>query len=435
MLLVLTKKVTNRVQYTFRLMLEELLGLKVSFTLQIEDFRKFEGPRLAYGIYPGEGDLYFAANDLLFENWISNQNLRCFPHGLSVALFPVFEKTSALPFDPFAAAFYLVSRYEEYLPHIRDIHGRFVSSSSEAMKYGFLKKPLVNIWANQLGDLLSHKFPALLLRKKKYSFFPTIDIDAAYAYKHKGLTRSLGGLLKSLRNKDYQAALERIRVLMNKAKDPFDTFDYLFRLQEKYQFRMIYFILMADYGPRDKNIPVNNRHFQQLIKLLADYAEVGIHPSYASYNNPSILEKEISRLSKILHQDITRSRQHFLRMEFPLTYRNLINQEITDDYTMGYADEPGFRASICTPFNFYDLDQDMETHLRIHPFTVMDGTLNDYLRLTPVQAIEVIRSLVREVREVNGTFIPLWHNQTLNDRDEWKGWLKVFEVMLEIARE
>jgi hypothetical protein len=102
---------------------------------------------------------------------------------------------------------------------------------------------------------------------------------------------------------------------------------------------------------------------------------------------------------------------------------------------MGYADEPGFRASICTPFNFYDLDQDMETHLRIHPFTVMDGTLNDYLRLTPVQAIEVIRSLVREVREVNGTFIPLWHNQTLNDRDEWKGWLKVFEMMLEIARE
>jgi hypothetical protein len=117
----------------------------------------------------------------------------------------------------------------------------------------------------------------------------------------------------------------------------------------------------------------------------------------------------------------------------PSTYRNLIHCDILEDYTMGYAEEPGFRASICTPYNFYDLDLDTQTPLRIFPFTLMDGTLNDYLDLTPAQAFEVITQLMNEVKAVGGTFISLWHNSTLNDQHHWKGWLKVYEDMIKLA--
>ena len=102
---------------------------------------------------------------------------------------------------------------------------------------------------------------------------------------------------------------------------------------------------------------------------------------------------------------------------------------------MGYAEIAGFRASICTPFPFYDLDQDMPTKLMIHPFAVMDGTLNNYMSLTPQQATEVISSLIKEVKNVGGTFIPLWHNQSLNNQGEWKGWNEVYIKMVECALE
>jgi hypothetical protein len=140
-------------------------------------------------------------------------------------------------------------------------------------------------------------------------------------------------------------------------------------------------------------------------------------------------------LRSVLNKDISSSRQHFLRIVLPSTYRNLIEQDITDDYSMGYAALPGFRAGICTPFNFYDLDLEIETKLRIHPFAVMDGTLNDYLGLTPADAIDHIKALIKEVKKVDGTFISLWHNESLSDQKRWKGWKRVYEQLIKEAVE
>lgn len=433
-ILVLTRKPSNRISYAFRLILGELLGLDVRITQDKTEFASFKSAKFSYGVAVDESELYFEAHDLLFESGISVKKLNYIDFEGERAFFGCRSKNAIIPFDPFAASFYLVSRYEEYLPHIRDEHGRFQSRESEAFKEGFLQKAMVNRWALKIGEIISRQFPDVKISPPVYSFRPSFDIDAAYAFKHKGITRALGGFYNSIRRRSISEIKLRLLVLMNKVKDPFDTFDYLLKLQKTHNFRPYYFFLMADYGPRDKNIPVNNRQFLRLIKWIADYSDVGIHPSYASGENPQKLEVEISRLSKVLHQDITRSRQHFLRLEFPITYRNLINMEITDDFTMGYPDQPGFRASICTPFNFYDLDLDMETHLRIHPFAVMDGTLHDYMQLTPGQSIDTIRSLIGEIKLVGGTFIPLWHNQTLNDQDEWRGWLDVFEKTVELAK-
>jgi hypothetical protein len=168
---------------------------------------------------------------------------------------------------------------------------------------------------------------------------------------------------------------------------------------------------------------------------MGDYASVGIHPSYNTIEHPALLKKEIRNLRTVLNKDITSSRQHFLRIVLPSTYRNLIEHDITDDYSMGYAALPGFRAGICTPFNFYDLDLEMETKLRIHPFAVMDGTLNDYLGLTPADAIDEIKSLIREVKKVDGTFISLWHNESLSEKKRWKGWKRVYEQLIKEAVE
>jgi hypothetical protein len=358
-----------------------------------------------------------------------------FEHNGEKLFFQVHDKNSALPFDVFSAVFYLVTRYEEYLPFVKDKHGRFTAHLSLSHQLGLLEKPVVNIWALQIKEILQKKYPDFKFPQKNFRFIPTYDIDSAYAYLQKGLVRTIGGYYLSLKKLDFKEIALRTRVLLGLRKDPFDTFDLQISYQKKYNLKPIYFILFARYGTYDKNINIRNRKFKFLIKRIADYGKIGIHPSYYTIENPELLKTEIENLEKVLNIDIHSSRQHFLRLVLPDTYQNLIDNDIKNDYTMGYAALPGFRAGICEPYNFYNLDLETETKLRIHPFAVMDGTLNDYLKLTPADAIIKIKKLMNEVKKVNGTFISLWHNESLSDEKRWKGWRKVYETMLETARE
>ena len=193
--------------------------------------------------------------------------------------------------------------------------------------------------------------------------------------------------------------------------------------------------MLGEYGLNDKNIPVKNKDFQSLIKSIADYCEVGIHPSYASNKDIKTLTKEIKRLQGITHRNTTKSRQHFLKLNIPSTFRNLIDNDITADYTMGYAEKSGFRASICSPYYFYDLDVERVTKLQIIPFAVMEATYQYYTKSTPDEAIQQITTLINKVKEVNGTFISVWHNESLCDEGIWKGWKIVYEKMLALGLE
>ena len=73
------------------------------------------------------------------------------------------------------------------------------------------------------------------------------------------------------------------------------------------------------------------------------------------------MKKEKNRLEGITNMQTKRSRQHYLRFSLPETYQQLIDLEIEEDYSMGYASHVGFRASTCTPFYFYDLDFEIQT--------------------------------------------------------------------------
>ncbi|HET6993013.1 MAG TPA: polysaccharide deacetylase family protein [Bacteroidia bacterium] len=430
--LVYTHKLSNRSKYMFRLYFRELLGLELKMTDNADEFIAAEGVKVSYTQQPLKDELFFYSRHLLFETGITEQNISVFDWEGNPVFFAT-GKTSALPFDPFASGFYLVSRYEEYLPHIRDSNDRFDAHNSLAYQHKFLEKPVVNQWAEMIRKKLSKKYPELKFPVKNYRYEPTIDIDNAYAYRQKGFMRTVGGYAKAFFKFDFEDIRMRTRVLTRTRKDPYDTYAYQLELQKKYSLKPVYFFLVGDYGVNDKNLSTQNRRFRELIRHISDYAEVGVHPSFGSNAAPSRLQVEISRLKNILHRDITQSRQHFLMLKFPNTYRNLIDRDITDDYSMGFANEIGFRAGICTPFNFYDLDLESETTLRIHPFAAMDATLNLYMHLSPEEALQKVKNLIVETKKVNGVFISLWHNETLSDEKQWKGWKKVYEEIVEEA--
>lgn len=431
MLLVYVPKITPRNRYVFKTVFKNYLGVSHTLTADLGKLEAHQGAKFSYSIRAVDNELHFVAEGLLEQNGISEKTLQTKKVGETPVIFPV--RNSALEFDVFAAIFYMLSRYEEYLPHVRDQYDRFTASESLAAQEGFLQTAVVDRWAMMLRERLQDQFKELIFKKRNYSYLATIDIDNAYAFKHKGLMRSIGSLGKSLVKLDFKKLGEQLQVLFGGGHDPFDTYDYQFGIQRKYNFKAIYFILIGDYGLNDKNLSYENRSFKSLIKSISDYSSLGIHPSFGSNRQPSKLKVEINRLQSIIKTEVKRSRQHFLKLSLPETYRNLLEADIEEDYTMGFASQLGFRAGTCTSYPFYDLDGELECKLTVHPFHVMEATLKCYLTLAPDVAIAESKKIIDEVKAVEGTFVSLWHNESLSDRDEWEGWRKVYEEVVEYA--
>ena len=432
MILVYSHKITPRVRYIFKHIFKRVLLIPLDFTTKVEEFVAHNGPKMSYAKTALGNEFFIRSNELLFQQGVNDLEINIQQWDTVPCFFNAGAKSS-IPFDIFAASFYLISRYEEYLPHVKDIHQRYTAEESLAFKNNFLEKPVVDIWAYKLLNLIKEKFPNYNYTSREYSYISTIDIDNAFAYKHKSLIRSLGGFFKDLFQFKIFNVWDRFAVVFRIKKDPFDTFNKIIEIKKQYNIRTIFFFLIADYTTFDTNVSASKNKFRLLIKSMVDYARVGLHPSYFSMQNPALLKKEKKRLENITNMPIMRSRQHYLRFSLPETYQHLIDLEITEDYSMGYASNVGFRAGTCTPFYFYDLDFEIQTPLKIFSFALMDTTLNDYMKLTPKQSLGKIRDLKNEVHAVNGTFITLFHNEALSNYLRWKGWSRLYDLMVKIG--
>ncbi len=429
MLLVYTPKITSRLTYVFKHFFTRILSIEIQFTTKVDKFVAHNGLKITYAKQPLGTEFFIQSKDLLYQQGVNDIEVKVSAWEETKCFFKVSDK-SAVPYDVFAASFYLLSRYEEYLPHVKDKFNRFPAEESLAYKYEFLEKPVIDIWAYKVRELLKIRFTEFQFIAKKFEFISTIDIDCAYNYKHKGIIRNIGGFSKELFSLQFRNFWNRFMVLVNLRQDPFDNFDWLLKMQKRHHLKTIFFFLVSEYTTYDKNISVGNSKFQSLIKSIADYAPVGLHPSYFTMKNATKLKKEKIRLENIINTEITKSRQHYLRIGLPETYQNLVDLEVDEDYSMGYAKQIGFRASTCTPFYFYDMEYEIQTPLKLIPFAVMDVTLKDYLQYSNKKSLHKILELAKEVKKVNGTFVILNHNETFNELGRFKGWKLIYEKVI-----
>lgn len=420
MLLIYSEQLSPRLQYICRYLFEERMGVPVSITTDAAVFVGHIGPAICYApqnIHPES--LHIGMQGLLFESSITRQEEVVISWEKLPAFFPV--PGADLPFDLFAAAFFLLSRYEEYLPHAEDSYGRFPHTASLAFRAGFLNQPLVDQWVMRLSALLQQRFPAFRPAFPPFRVLPTYDIDMAWSFLHKGWVRNLGGFLR-------HPSAERIRVLRGQQKDPFDVYDWLDALHEKVGVRPSYFFLLAEMtGRYDKNISPAHPAMRVLVKQHARKYDTGIHPGWQSGESIAALKREISLLEEISGKPVTHSRQHYIRFRLPEGYRRLTEAGITDDYSMGYGSINGFRASVAAAFNWYDLERETTTALRVHPFCFMDANAYYEEGLNAEEAYAALLQYQLVCREVRGEMISIWHNNFLGSATAFAGWKEVYE--------
>lgn len=428
-LLIFVPEVTSRMEFIFEFIFGTILGVEFEFTIQESEFQESELPKINYSSIDFSSGLFMKAHNILFEKHIEKQVIEEVQFQEN-RLFFLSSENSFLPFDPFACSFYLITRYEEYLFENTDEHERFVDLENLLAILEMHQKPVVDHIAYWIAEKVVEKYPSFYIRKRQFQFYTTIDVDNAWAYKNKSFIVSIGAFMKAFWARQWAEVSQRLVVALGIQTDPYDTYSFILSTYQGMTDHLKFFFLMGDRNRFDKNISHKNKTFRQLIINLDSLCDVGIHPSYASNQKIWMFQKEKERLENIIRRPVTQSRQHFLKLRFPQTYHNILKSGIKDDFTMGFAALTGFRAGTCTPFPFFDLSTNQSTELTIHPFQVMDVSLKNYLHLDTEEAWETIEKLMQEVKKVNGTFISLWHNESLKDSGQWQGWREIFKETL-----
>ncbi|WP_297792654.1 polysaccharide deacetylase family protein [uncultured Eudoraea sp.] len=427
MLLIYTHKITSRFSYTMRQVFTRILGIDIIFTTKVEDFIKHTGPKITYSKHPLQNEFFVRSSDLLFIHGISDMEINVENWEGT----PCFFRTSgpsAIPYDIFSASFYLMTRYEEYLPYLKDTHGRFPPSESLALKHNFLRLPVIDIWAYQFLAKLKERFPDMILKERKFQFTSIVDVTSSHCYAHRGPIRSIAGLLLDIGTFKFKRVLERTSVWLNIKKDPYNNFAKLIEIQKQYQFKNMFFFQFAEYSTYDKNVSPENNNFKYLIKSVADYSIVSLAASYSSFRNIELLKEEKRRLANVINRPVNYSRMRYNRVDIPYTYRNLVEAEFTDDYTMGYTHEMGFRAGTCTPYYFYDIAMEEQQSIIIHPFAIHDYAL---LHVdSEDEALEKIGVYYDEVKKVNGHFVTIFSNELLGG-DQAINWLSLYSKVIQ----
>jgi uncharacterized protein DUF7033 len=428
MVLIYTPHITPRIQYVMNYVFEEQFGLEYKIINDEDEFINNKTERkIIYSKKNIGGGVYFFSYDLLFENDIKEFDLCSAEFNNKIALFK-HDEHDALGFDVFAAIFYLLSRYEEYLQKPIDKFGNYDFKNSILHRLNCLHIPVVEQWVNMLREVLVKNFPSLQLKKHQAKFVLSFDVDVAYAYQNRRLIRTIGGLIKKIVRLNFSDLKDQLLTILHLRKDMFETYEYIFSKIKNN--KAIFFFNMGSYSKYDKNPSHKNKTFRKLIKQISTKNLVGLHPSYASNSSYNLISTEKKWLEEIINEKITSSRQHYLKLKMPVTYNQLIENGIQNDFTIGYSSMYGFRAGTCKPFLFFDLKKNETTKLCLFPFAVMEGTLNDIMRLSVDESKKIISDLINVVCKYEGIFIPIWHNSTLSDKDEWKGWRNVFEFTL-----
>ncbi len=432
MILIYCKEQTERLTYIIQHIFNRILGVPFQFCMDMITFEKYEGCKINYSDIYIEDVLSIVPHTLLFERNIIRQEVDVSIYKGMPVCFQTKQMDEKLPFDVFAACFFFLSRYEEYLPHRQDAYQRYDETESIAYRNSFLNLAIVDRWIEELANVIKNKYPDIVFLEKECAFIPTYDIDIAYAYRNKGFLLNAAGYIRSLLEFDFKAIGRRTKVLLGKSKDPYDTFDYLSDLHDLHNLKPCYFFLVAqNRSPYDKNTNTDNKCFKKLIQCLATNADIGLHASYYVKDHPQKIDFEIDYLKAILHRTITKNRHHYLRFSLPDSYRLLESKGIKEEYSMGYVRTAGFRAGTCNPFLFFDLQNDRISNMEVYPLLFMESAFSNIQ--DPDEIIRHLTPYIEEIKRYRGVLVSLFHNQSFGQEADKGKWRKVYEGLLELV--
>lgn len=339
--------------------------------------------------------------------------------------------------DILAAAFFMLSRWEETVVINRDEHERFPSWASVARRQGFLVRPVVDEWGLILRSWIQVLCPGWKPEYKLFTIGLSHDIDSTHRFPN--LYRKIYWRITKLSQRyAIQTTLTNMLLqIIDIALVAGSRFQgsylqgiyFLAQLSMKYGLHSAFYFKAADPDDNDSGYRVNFFTIKRCLRYLQKQKfELGFHAGYDTLNNPDKLLQEKRRLDVVLGYTQYGGRQHYLRFDVPNTWKHWEQARFSYDSTMGYADHEGFRCGTCHRYRPFDLELNRELKLLELPLIVMDSTLLSYRKIPMADIPALILALARRCKVVEGTFTFLAHN-TLLDR-QYGEWKQCYEYIL-----
>ena len=340
-------------------------------------------------------------------------------------LLQLAEQQALIGADVVAAAFYLLSGWQEYFSDERDQHGRFPYAASVQARYGFVALPVVNYYFDVLKTALEQATGQQYAPRRwgpqraGFAAFISHDVDNLRS----GWKAPAKAALR-------QGRLLRFAQLLGRRlaqPDPWDNLEAVAAQVAQYGGRSTFFMLPehrpAPDGTRNADYRLTQRLQRRLRQLVKQGCEVGLHGSIGTATNDDKLSNEAYKA--FLNLQI---RFHYLSWEPRSTIKVLGLTEVKGarvsyDSTLGFAEHYGFRHSYCLPFHPFDFATGEVAGFLEIPLNVMDATLHHprYLQLAPAEILPALGPMLAEIRRFGGVASILWHNENFDPANERNG--------------
>ena len=354
-------------------------------------------------------------------------------HSIPVPLIERRNENYAIHYDILGLIYWMLTRIEEIGRTDLDAHNRFPATSSHAYKHGYLERPIVDEWLHVLGQVIQRQWPCLELKKHFFDMKVSHDVDTPSKYGFLSFNKLIRNMAHNVVKKhDLRGAFLAPWVRINTTKqlhssDPYNTFHWIMDLSERQGLRNAFYFICGHTDPHDADYRIDHPAIRSLMRKIHQRGhEIGLHPSYGTYNKPLIISKEADLLRKTCAQEgIDQSgfggRMHYLRWEQPTTMRAWADAGMIYDSSLGYADHAGFRCGTCFEYPAFDAVRQEEIKLRIRPLIAMEVTImsSSYMYLgSGGRALKKFATLKNRCRAVGGTFTLLWHNSEISGNEE-----------------
>lgn len=333
-----------------------------------------------------------------------------------------------LGFDLIAAAFWFLSRYEEYVDPKTDDHGRFLCAYSAAPRELY-DQPLVNLWFERLGELLRDVVKLPQAPPLRTTIALTHDVDLLRKYRSvRSVARS--AMAAATGKVSIAETREAAMVLAGVRRDPYDCFDELFDLKEKLAAPSTFFLMSGGNAQLDGDYRLTDLPARELVtKITRSGDKIALHASYESGFADGMIAEERKAMTAAIGRDPHGARQHYLRFETPQTWKRQIEAGIQYDSTGGFADYAGFKFGWSGCFRPFDVKERKELPIVEIPLIAMDVTFAVYEKLASEIALERLSNLVEASAVRGGAFVLLWHN-IMGDQRAFPGYWDTLEYLL-----
>ena len=362
---------------------------------------------------------------IIFKTWLG-EKVPFFFDSSDRELFVEKEGKWIIQFDIIASAFFLLSGWQEYFSENQDQYGRFQYSESVQHRFGFTHLPVVNYYFDMLRTVVEKAYhikliPVLQDIPGAYTVCLTHDIDTCE-------TAWLEGSFSALKKKDI---FTPVRLVLKKlsGKDAWFNFSEILSLEKTFAATSSFFFIPTNRKSRGiKNADYDLKHakFNPVFRMIGGQGgEVGLHGSIGSAFDPDLLRSELASFP----MPVSGNRFHFLLYNIKTSVKIMEDAGVRTDSSMGFAEHYGFRNSFCLPFRPYDISGNRAANFYEIPLTLMDGTLQKYMKLSPEQSYDEILKLTVEIKKFGGVMTVLWHNTHFSSY-KYPGWKELYIKLL-----